>query len=121
MYIISVGQNGEPPPFHTYISANDRLDDMAALLDTSTWEWKSIEGSINNQPLPQSKAIAFIVNDTKIVYGLGTFYTFTISTIFTVKKYFHVCSCYNNSKGNHVGACNMQGKAIKHCKMDYIY
>ncbi|KAI7851843.1 hypothetical protein BDC45DRAFT_204512 [Circinella umbellata] len=72
--IICGGQNGEPPPFHTYISANNQLGEMAALLDTTTWKWKSIEPSINSQPLPQSKATAFIVNETKIVYGLGETY-----------------------------------------------
>ncbi|KAG2219751.1 hypothetical protein INT45_007790 [Circinella minor] len=68
----TMSQNGEPPPFHTYISANNQLSEMAALLDTTTWKWKSIEPSINNQPLPQSKATAFIVNETKIVYGLDS-------------------------------------------------
>ncbi|KAI9264051.1 hypothetical protein BDA99DRAFT_571562 [Phascolomyces articulosus] len=72
--VICGGQDGTPPPFHTYLSTNRQLKDMAALLDTTTWEWKDIESSVDNQPLPQVMASALIVNGTKMVYGLGESY-----------------------------------------------
>ncbi|KAI8150296.1 hypothetical protein BJV82DRAFT_708020 [Fennellomyces sp. T-0311] len=72
--VICGGQNEVAPPFHTYISSNGHLDDMAALLDTSNWEWKRVHASLHDQPLPQSKAMGLLVNRTKFVYGLGQSY-----------------------------------------------
>lgn len=44
---------------------------MAAILDTNSWSWRSPKPSHLYQPYPQSHGIISIMNETKIVYGLG--------------------------------------------------
>lgn len=66
----SPGQDGAAPPFHTYASADKKLGDMAALLNTQTWEWTLAHPSAD-QPLPQAMAAAAIVNGSNLIYGLG--------------------------------------------------
>ncbi|KAI8359902.1 hypothetical protein EDC96DRAFT_576272 [Choanephora cucurbitarum] len=58
------GQDGKASPFQTY------LTQPIALLDVNTWSWK-IPSTSSYQPLPRSHAVAGIVNNTKIIYGLG--------------------------------------------------
>lgn len=60
---------------------------MTAILDTKTWQWSSPPSSLY-QPFPRSFAVASIVNNTKMAYGLGLnyhtvydgFYVFDIET-----------------------------------------
>jgi hypothetical protein len=55
-------------PFQTYISGNQ----MIAILDLNTWQWilPQVKKSLY-QPFPRSFAVASLVNETKMVYGLG--------------------------------------------------
>lgn len=43
---------------------------MTAILDLNSWEWQSVLSSVH-QPFPSSFSISTLVNDTKMVYGLG--------------------------------------------------
>jgi hypothetical protein len=43
---------------------------MTAILDLNSWEWHAPPAS-PYQPFPRSFAVASIVNETKMVYGLG--------------------------------------------------
>ncbi|KAI9484637.1 hypothetical protein BDB00DRAFT_878606 [Zychaea mexicana] len=73
--VICGGQDNVPPPFHTYLSADQQhLEEMTALLNTKTWEWQAVIPSTNNQPLPQSMASALLIDGTKMLYGLGQSY-----------------------------------------------
>lgn len=65
--IITGGQDGTAEPFQTYMSGKQ----MTAILDTKTWQWSSPPSSLY-QPFPRSFAVASIVNNTKMAYGLGT-------------------------------------------------
>lgn len=64
--IITGGQDGTAEPFQSYMSGNQ----MTAILDTKTWQWSSPPAS-SYQPFPRSFAVASLVNNTKMVYGLG--------------------------------------------------
>jgi hypothetical protein len=71
--LLLTGQNGISPPFQIYLaSQSDNLQDMAAILDTNSWSWRTPKPSHLYQPSPQSHGIISIINETKIVYGLGT-------------------------------------------------
>ncbi|KAI9256771.1 hypothetical protein EDC94DRAFT_615656 [Helicostylum pulchrum] len=64
--IICGGQDHSMEPFQRYMSDNQ----MTGLLDLKTWKWVIPAGSIY-QPFPSSFSISMLVNDTKMVYGLG--------------------------------------------------
>lgn len=58
-------------PFQTYVSGNQ----MIAVLDLKTWQWSLPQTKRSPyQPFPRSFAVASLVNETKMVYGLGLNY-----------------------------------------------
>ncbi|KAI8389287.1 hypothetical protein BD560DRAFT_485978 [Blakeslea trispora] len=59
-----LGQDKKASPFQTYLSPS------MALLDVETWSW-NIASASPYQPLPRSHAVTGIIDDTKVVYGLG--------------------------------------------------
>jgi hypothetical protein len=73
LIIENLGQNDIQAPYQTYIgSQSSQLEEMTAILDTITWTWRAPKSSIY-QPFPQSHATISLINDTKIVFGFGTY------------------------------------------------
>lgn len=75
--IICGGQDEKKEPFQTYMSGSSDLDQMTAMLDLKKWEW-TFSPTSSYQPFPRSFAIANIVNETRMVYGLGKLKEITI-------------------------------------------
>ncbi|KAI8096805.1 uncharacterized protein BX664DRAFT_291945 [Halteromyces radiatus] len=69
-------QDGVPPPYQTYLSSQGQLQDMMAILNTTNWQWSSVQGSSStmDQPLPQSMASGLMIDDHTLMYGFGTSY-----------------------------------------------
>jgi hypothetical protein len=68
-----IGQDGKNPPFQTYISSTEDDTSLLAVLDLQTWQWQIPDIESPYRPFPRSFAIANIVNDTRMVYGLGKY------------------------------------------------
>lgn len=68
-----IGQDAKNPPFQTYISSTEDDVSLIAALDLQTWQWQIHDTESSYRPFPRSFAIANIVNDTRMIYGLGIY------------------------------------------------